>query len=36
VFVGGSQPDGRSAALTGVSPLSAEFSVTGDEVRLPY
>ena len=35
VYVGGSQPDSRSAALTGVSPLSAEFSVTGDEVRLP-
>jgi beta-glucosidase len=35
VFVGGSQPDSRSAALAGARPLSAEFSVTGDEVRLP-
>ena len=36
VHVGGSQPDDRSAALTGARPLSAEFSVMGDEVRLPY
>ena len=35
VFVGGSQPDDRSAALAGTRPLSAEFSVTGDEMRLP-
>jgi len=36
VFVGGSQPDARSRALTGQAPLSAEFEVTGDRLLLPY
>lgn len=29
VYAGGSQPDSRSAALTGTAPLSASFTVTG-------
>lgn len=29
IFVGGSQPDARSVALTGVAPLSADFETTG-------
>ena len=35
VFVGGSQPDGRSRALTGQAPLCAEFEVTGQRLDLP-
>ena len=35
LFVGGSQPDGRSRALTGQAPLCAEFEVTGQRVDLP-
>jgi beta-glucosidase len=36
VYAGGSQPDTRSQALTGTSPLSAEFSVTGAAARLAW
>ncbi len=36
VTVGGSQPDARSVALTGVAPLPAELEVTGEPARLPY
>ena len=35
LFVGGSQPDGRSRALTGQAPLCAEFEVTGQRLDLP-
>ncbi|MCL6615252.1 MAG: glycoside hydrolase family 3 C-terminal domain-containing protein, partial [Firmicutes bacterium] len=35
VYVGGSQPDGRSVALTGVAPLCAEFEVVGEARILP-
>jgi beta-glucosidase len=36
IFVGGSQPDPRSVALLGVSPLSAELVLTGGPLALPY
>ena len=36
VFIGGSQPDGRSQKLTGTSVLSASFEVTGIAVKLDY
>lgn len=36
VYVGGSQPDARSAQLTGQPCLSAEFNVTGEERALKY
>jgi len=36
LFVGGSQPDARSRALTGQAPLSAAFEVTGQPLALPY
>jgi beta-glucosidase len=36
LYVGGSQPDERSAQLTGVRPLSAEFTVTGAARKMPY
>jgi beta-glucosidase len=34
--IGGSQPDPRSVALTGQSPLSIEVEVVGDRTELPY
>ena len=34
--LGGSQADGRSAALTGARPLMAALEVTGDRLELPY
>jgi len=36
LFVGGSQPDARSGALTGQEPLSADFQVRGARLQLPY
>lgn len=36
VCAGGSQPDERSAELTGAHCLSAEFNVTGGEIGLDY
>jgi beta-glucosidase len=36
VFIGGSQPDARSAQLTGTSCLSGVFTVTGEEMALRY
>jgi beta-glucosidase len=36
LFVGGSQPDARSAALTGAAPLSVDLRVTGERRELPY
>jgi beta-glucosidase len=36
ISVGGSQPDARSAALTGTKPLSLEIEVTGAVLPLPY
>jgi len=36
VYVGGQQPDQRSAALTGKQVLSAEFSVSGSPLELDY
>jgi beta-glucosidase len=36
VFVGGSQPDPRSVALLGQSPLAADFVVSGDALSLAY
>lgn len=36
VFVGGSQPDPRSAALLGRAPLQAELCVKGDRTALAY
>lgn len=36
VYLGGSQPDARSISLTGATPLSADFEVTGEAVELPY
>lgn len=35
-FLGGSQPDARSAELLGQAPLSIDFEVTGVRVTLPY
>ena len=35
VYVGGSQPDGRSAALSGAAPLCVDFEVTGQALVLP-
>ena len=34
--IGGSQPDERSVALTGQTPLAVEFEVTGKRTELPY
>lgn len=34
VYIGGSQPDARSVALTGAEPLSAEFEVTGGPMAI--
>ncbi len=36
IHVGGSQPDGRSAALMGREGVSADFIVTGDRLPLTY
>ncbi len=36
VTVGGSQPDPRSVALTGRTPLAVEFEVVGQRLELPY
>lgn len=36
IFVGGSQPDSRSVALTGTTPVRAELEVTGEATELPY
>ena len=36
VHVGGGQPDARSEELTGSRPLSAEFTVTGAPLPMPY
>lgn len=36
LYVGGSQPDARSVALTGQAPLALEFTVTGQRRELPY
>jgi beta-glucosidase len=36
IFVGGSQPDGRSQALTGTRVLKAEFQVSGSAMELEY
>jgi beta-glucosidase len=36
VYIGGSQPDERSKALTGQSVMKAELKVIGDKVTLPY
>jgi len=34
--IGGSQPDARSVALTGQTPLAIELRVTGSALELPY
>ncbi len=34
--IGGSQPDARSVALTGQTPLAVEFEVVGERTELPY
>ena len=36
VYVGGQQPDARSAELTGQQVLKQELTVTGSEVELEY
>ena len=36
IFVGGSQPDPRSIALTGQAPLEAALTLTGTPLELPY
>jgi beta-glucosidase len=36
ITVGGSQPDPRSAELTGQSPLAIEIDVVGERLDLPY
>jgi beta-glucosidase len=36
VFIGGSQPDARSVALLGQSPLAADLELTGSSLRLAY
>jgi beta-glucosidase len=36
VYVGGSQPDSRSQALTGKAPMSIELDVIGTSRKLPY
>jgi len=36
VSVGGSQPDGRSQALTGAKPLVGVFEVIGQSLALEY
>jgi beta-glucosidase len=36
LFVGGSQPDGRSVRLAGTAPLAAEFELQGQTLELPY
>jgi beta-glucosidase len=36
VTVGGNQPDPRSVSLVGKAPLSVEFEVVGEQLRLPY
>ena len=36
IYVGGSQPDQRSMALTGTRVLEGQFEVTGDPIELEY
>jgi beta-glucosidase len=36
IFIGGSQPDARSAALLGQAPLQASLVLTGSSLLLPY
>ncbi len=36
IFVGGSQPDPRSVALTGQAPLAVDLLLTGAALALPY
>ncbi len=36
IYLGGSQPDGRSRTLTGGSPLSADLAVEGEATQLEY
>ena len=36
VFVGGSQPDARSVALTGQAPLAVDVVLTGERREIPY
>ena len=36
IFVGGGQPDARTAALTGKEVGSADLSITGESCALPY
>jgi beta-glucosidase len=36
ISVGGSQPDERSAALTGTRPLAAELELVGEVIALSY
>jgi beta-glucosidase len=36
VWIGGSQPDARSVALTGRPPLVVELEVVGQRLELPY
>ncbi|MGB3985206.1 MAG: fibronectin type III-like domain-contianing protein, partial [Limnochordia bacterium] len=36
IYVGGRQPDARSAELTGSQVLQAELTVTGNQVELEY
>ena len=36
LYVGGSQPDGRSVELMGQAPLTAEFTVTGSALEMEY
>jgi beta-glucosidase len=36
IFVGGSQPDARSVALTGQTPLAVDLAVVGAPRELPY
>lgn len=36
IFAGGSQPDARSIALLGQTPLSIDLTLTGAAQRLPY
>ena len=36
IYIGGSQPDARSAVLTGTKVLKAEFEVTGSRLELEY
>jgi beta-glucosidase len=36
VFVGGSQPDARSVALTGQAPLAVDVALMGERREIPY